>query len=435
MNANQSHRFPFYIRALAAVAGGLVVAAVCMTLPTPRVSASYPDDKLIGFLTSIAAAPNGGFWVQRDDTRSATLALDGAPDLGSIDERGSIVTTPGRIGYWIVGISGKIYAAGDAQSFCNGELSTCSQYPRSPVPSQWIVAAAAKSNGQGLWAISADRKVYAAGDAKSYGDVKDKQTPTSIVGTPSGNGYYVLEKDGGVFAFGDAKFYGSTGGKKPGGHNATGLALSLNPAHEVTGYWMVSDDGGIYSFGDAQFLGSSGGGDRYVSGITARQEGRSYAWVNIFDQVTKSQTTPSEVITSRYSGLVMGVANNNLETQLKQYPTDSTNKALQWNVWPISPNSNVVQLVNVSSGLCVQVSGSVQAATIIQGTCKGREQVRNDQLFTVLTDTDIRQFALVADPNYRLSITSSEENAPVRLIFSGGISDSRIVSWLYTNVQ
>jgi hypothetical protein len=58
----------------------------------------------------------------------------------------------------------------------------------------------------------------------------------------------------------------------------------------------------------------------------------------------------------------------------------------------------VVQLVNVSSGLCVQVSGSVQAATIIQGTCKGKDVVRNDQLFTVLTDTDIRQFALVARP-------------------------------------
>jgi hypothetical protein len=435
MNANLSHRFRFSIRALATVAGGLVVAAICMTFPTPRVIASYPDNKLIGSLTSIAVAPNGGFWVQRDDTRSGTLALDGAPDLGSIDAKGSIVTVPGLKGYWIVGVSGEIYAVGDAQALCNGDLRTCSQYPGNSVPSQRIVAAAAKSSGKGLWAITAGRKVYTAGDAQWYGDVNDSKTPTGIVGTPSGNGYYVVTEDGGVFAFGDAKFYGSTGGKKPGGRFATGLALSLNPAHEVTGYWMVSDDGGIYSFGEAQFLGSSGGGDRYVSAITARQEGRSYAWVDIFDRVTKSQTIPSEVITSRYSGLVMGVANNNLETQLKQYPRDSTNKALQWNVWPISPNSNVVQLVNGSSGLCVQISGSVQAATIIQGTCKGKDVVRNDQLFTVLTDADIRQFALVADPSYRLGVTSSEENGPIRLIFSSGISDYRIVSWLYTNVQ
>jgi hypothetical protein len=84
-----------------------------------------------------------------------------------------------------------------------------------------------------------------------------------------------VTQDGGVFTFGDAKFYGSTGGKKPGGHNATGLALSLNPAHEVTGYWMVNDDGGIYSFGDAQFLGSSEAGiDMFPGSRPARKGDR-----------------------------------------------------------------------------------------------------------------------------------------------------------------
>jgi hypothetical protein len=44
MNANQSHRFPFDIRALATVACGLLVAAFCLTFPTPRVSANLPND-------------------------------------------------------------------------------------------------------------------------------------------------------------------------------------------------------------------------------------------------------------------------------------------------------------------------------------------------------------------------------------------------------
>lgn len=94
--------------------------------------------------------------------------------------------------------------------------------------------------------------------APALGDVTgDKVTPTGIVGTPSGNGYYIVKADGGVFSFGDAVFYGSTGGKRPGGHNATGLALSLNAGGDVNGYWMVFEDGRVSFRPWARTTGSS----------------------------------------------------------------------------------------------------------------------------------------------------------------------------------
>jgi hypothetical protein len=74
-----------------------------------------------------------------------------APSFGSIDARGSIVTVPGHVGYWIIGIYGKLYAAGDAQAPCSGELSSCTQNPRNGAKNDRIVAAAAKSSGKGLW--------------------------------------------------------------------------------------------------------------------------------------------------------------------------------------------------------------------------------------------------------------------------------------------
>jgi hypothetical protein len=44
-----------------------------------------------------------------------------------------------------------------------------------------------------------------------------------------------LVADGGVFIFGDAIFYRSTGGKKRGGHDVTGMALSFDNNAKVSG--------------------------------------------------------------------------------------------------------------------------------------------------------------------------------------------------------
>jgi hypothetical protein len=213
---------------------GVLGVAMLGLSPVPA-DASRP---LFGILegeqdvTSVAAAPGGGFWVQLDKYPALpgffgygeTLVKDGAPALENFGWRGSIAAIPGRNGYWVVDVWGNISSRGDAPQICNGQLSDCSGY-RVQIE---IVGAAATPSGNGLWALDREGKVWTTGDAQPYGDVQDDpQVPTGIVATPSGKGYYIVLEDGGVFSFGDAVFYGSTGGKKPGGHAVTGMALSV----------------------------------------------------------------------------------------------------------------------------------------------------------------------------------------------------------------
>jgi hypothetical protein len=245
-------------------------------------------------LTSIAGSPAGGVWVQQDDApvgapAAGTYTYGEANAFTSIKEAGVIAAVPGRApgygAYHIVSRYGNLWAQGPAATqLCGGKLSSCSGFPSNPKVSEQIVAAAATPSGRGLWAVGRDGKVWTAGDAISDGDVqRDKNVPIAIFGTPSGKGYTIGLSDGGVYTFGDAKFFGSTGGKKPGGHNATGLTPSYDASGNHNGYWMVADDGGVYTFGAAPFLGSTGGDDggSKVTGITTLGiGGHGYAWVH-----------------------------------------------------------------------------------------------------------------------------------------------------------
>jgi hypothetical protein len=116
--------------------------------------------------------------------------------------------------------------------------------------------------------------------------------------TPTGKGYYIVMEDGGVHARGDAVWYGSTGGNKPGGHDITGMALSLSIGSDgkINGYWLVASDGGVHTFGSAPFWGSTGGDNKGspVTGIVSFpapnifpvQRTRGHAWVNTRGGVT-----------------------------------------------------------------------------------------------------------------------------------------------------
>jgi hypothetical protein len=230
-------------------------------------------------LTSIAAAPGGGFWVQLDHyapyanstpPRGETVVVDGAPYFGQATDRGSIAAIPGRNGYWIVAPKGPILNFGDAPPLCDGDLSNCSDFPGIPSNSEIIVGAAATPTGQGLWAVSRNGTLWTAGDAQPYGDVQnDPQVVTGIAATPSGKGYYIVMEDGGVFSFGDAVFFGSTGGKRPGGHDVTGIALSIGEDGNVNGYWLTAVDGGVFTFGQAPFWGSAGINPTKVTSIVS----------------------------------------------------------------------------------------------------------------------------------------------------------------------
>jgi hypothetical protein len=281
----------YRITSIRRLAPGLSLLTLVLLGLTPiRGQASLPSATGLQ-LTGIAAAPLGGFWVQRHDggTDGETLALGSAPQLGNIPYGGSIAAIPDRLGYWIVTIGGDIYPRGDAPQLCGWRLSDCSGHPLWPLFWQTIVGAAAMPDGRGFWAVSRDGKIWTAGDAQSYGDVqKDGSTPTGIAATPSGKGYYIVLSDGGVYSFGDAVFHGSTGGKRPGGHDVTGMALSIGEDGKVNGYWLIAEDGAVYTFGQAPFWGNAGITDWKVTSIVSfpapvlngpPQRTRGYAWV------------------------------------------------------------------------------------------------------------------------------------------------------------
>jgi hypothetical protein len=410
---------------------------LCLLFMTARASASLPDSYGVN-LTSIAAAPNGGFWVQVDDYSNGggaghTVAIDGAPQFENVPARGTIAAIPGRGGYWVVTQAGRIYSRGDAPTLCDSQLSDCSGFPRDPEPGQWVVAVASTPDGLGFWAVTADGKVFTAGNAVSYGDVtNDRQTPTGIVATPSGRGYYIVLEDGGVYSFGDAVFHGSTGGKKPGGHSVTGLAASLDLLGNINGYWMVAADGGVFTYGDAPFLGSSGGNDRGspITGIIAQPAGRSYAWVHGNGQVDRSQEIPSVTINSAIFGTAWDLPNGNMEpgTLIKLMGPDG-DASQEWDIWPTSKDGLIVQLVNVNSGLCADLSGS----TVIQWQCKGKDQGWDNQRFILVHDGEYTEFEPFSQRSYRVAAQGPQQGAGLFLIYQ----DPSILStaWRITPVQ
>jgi hypothetical protein len=94
MSVSQSSRFDRNMRALSALAAMLVAVTLYVTFPTPRAKASGPIDNY-GTLTSIAAAPNGGYWVQVD-AKSNAIPLSPSP---SVAHRTS-AASPSEEPYW-----------------------------------------------------------------------------------------------------------------------------------------------------------------------------------------------------------------------------------------------------------------------------------------------------------------------------------------------
>ena len=153
-----------------------------------------------------------------------------------------------KLGYWMVGRDGGIFAFGDAPfSGSTGAMQL----------NQPIVGMASDPDGKGYWFVAADGGIFAF-DAPFFGSTGSLKLNKPIVGmaaTPTGQGYYLVASDGGIFSFGDAKFRGSTGSiklNKP----IVGMAVAPNGR----GYWLVASDGGVFAFGNgAGFFGSAGG--------------------------------------------------------------------------------------------------------------------------------------------------------------------------------
>jgi len=388
-------------------------------------------------VTSIAPSPLDGFWVQLDGDittqPSGTIVTDGAPKYENFPKDGSIIAVPGTKGYWIVTPLGEIASRGPGVPvLCEGHLSNCSGFPSEPTNSEIIVGAAATPSGQGLWAVDRSGVVWTAGDAQHFGDVQNERVITGMAATLSGNGYYVVASDGGVFSFGDAVFYGSTGGNRPGGHNVTGIAVSVDNNSQINGYWLVADDGGILTFGGAPFFGSSGGNDGGskvismvsfpgVSPNTPPRQTEGYAWVHANGrvQVVYRPTIESTVVLQNVSsGNVMDVlgASKVAGTRLQQSVPDRGPSQM----WRMAKpgTAHVTELINVNSGLCAETPGDNVYNQLVQAPCV-RGVAR--QRWIVLTEPEGTVFLSVLHPDWALSVNA-------------GHAGSGIVLWPYRGV-
>ena len=183
---------------------------------------------------------------------AATMAYqNGGPDIitdGPDNGTYSAVLTRPKLGYWLVGRDGGIFAFGDSPF----SGSTGGMHLNQP-----IVGMASNPVGTGYWFVASDGGIFAFGDAGFFGSTGSMKLNKPIVGmapTQTGQGYYLVASDGGIFAFGDAKFRGSTGAMKLN-KPIVGMATTPNGR----GYWLVASDGGIFAFGNgADFFGSTG---------------------------------------------------------------------------------------------------------------------------------------------------------------------------------
>lgn len=83
------------------------------------------------------------------------------------------------------------------------------------------------------------------------------------------------------------------------------------------------------------------------------------------------------------------------------YKTESCTQ--RWDIWPTSQDGKIVQLVNVYSGQCADVTANATGPYLIQYWCKGETEGWDNQRFTLTTYPDGRvDFSPVNAPQFRV---------------------------------
>jgi len=225
----------------------------------------------------------------------ATGAVGATAPSASAAVQGSTVTTT-RIGYWMLGADGVVYAFGYASGSTGPIAGAVSLAPKLDGSGYWVTdlrggvhafgaasyfggspklawgeivtTMSATPSGKGYWLFTSLGRVFRYGDAQWYGDMASRHMNAAViasVATPTGRGYYMVGTDGGVFAYGDARFHGSTGGLR-----LNRPIIGISPTRDNRGYWLVATDGGVFAF-QAPYRGSLGGTalNRPISGLVA----------------------------------------------------------------------------------------------------------------------------------------------------------------------
>jgi hypothetical protein len=166
----------------------------------------------------------------------------------------TVAGNPPRVGYWMLGADGKVYAFGDSKPLGNAPGSA--------------VAIASLRNGKGYWVVDAAGRVRHFGTAAALigrPALRSGERVSAMSGTPSGKGYWLFTNLGHAFAYGDAHFYGDVGSTRLNGAVIASAATATGH-----GYYMVGSDGGVFAF-NAPFRGSMGATrlNKPVNGLVA----------------------------------------------------------------------------------------------------------------------------------------------------------------------
>ena len=202
--------------------------------------------------------------VEQPTTTTTTRPINGPGDpLGGAgsggDKTGTIPTSSGRSGYWLLGADGAVYSFGDAAPHGDASAALAAVNAAEPEAAVRAVDLEPTPSGQGYWVLDSRGRVRPFGDASHLGDIvlgrlDAGEEPASLSSTPTGAGYWVFTSRGRAVPFGDAAFLGDVSATAL---NGPVLDSIVTPSGK--GYYLVASDGGIFAFGDARFAGSMGG--------------------------------------------------------------------------------------------------------------------------------------------------------------------------------
>ena len=117
-----------------------------------------------------------------------TVQSDVAPEVALAP-----VLTVGRVGYWMLGADGVVYAFGTAFGVHRVALGAVAMTP--------------KLDGSGFWIVDAAGHVFVRGSASRFGAAPALafgERITTISATPTGSGYWLFSNRGRVFPYGSA---------------------------------------------------------------------------------------------------------------------------------------------------------------------------------------------------------------------------------------
>src|SRR5690606_18263493 len=63
-------------------------------------------------------------------------------------------------------------------------------------------------SGKGYWFLGRDGTVYAFGDTKNHGSLRNGTPAAAIASRPNGDGYWIVDRNGIVHAYGNAPTHG-----------------------------------------------------------------------------------------------------------------------------------------------------------------------------------------------------------------------------------